>query len=151
VPRRPNPQRVKLHRSYSVDEAAKCLGVHKNTVRRWLKNGLPRIGGRGETLILGRELRAFLEEKRQRAKHPCSPGFMFCLKCRAPQIPAGQMIEYVRLRQASGNLKALCPECMTLMFRRIREADVHAFGAAMLRHAEAATAAINRSCSALPD
>jgi hypothetical protein len=46
-------QRVKLHRSYSVEQAAQGLNVHKNTARRWIKDGLPTVGGRGQTLILG--------------------------------------------------------------------------------------------------
>ena len=28
-------RRVKVHRSYTVEEAARTLGIHKNTVRRW--------------------------------------------------------------------------------------------------------------------
>jgi integrase len=43
----PNHRRVKLHRNYSVEEAAGCLNSHKNTVRRWIKEGLPTVGGRG--------------------------------------------------------------------------------------------------------
>ena len=29
---------MKLHRNYSVEEAARYVGVHKNTVRRWIKD-----------------------------------------------------------------------------------------------------------------
>jgi hypothetical protein len=32
---------------YTVEEAARCLAVHKNTVRRWIKAGPPTVGGRG--------------------------------------------------------------------------------------------------------
>jgi hypothetical protein len=70
---------------------------------------------------------------------------MFCLKCRAPKIPACNMTEYMPLTQASGNLKGLCPDCTTLMFRRIREADVPGFTAAMVRHAEETATAPNRA------
>ena len=141
MPRRSNPRRVKLHRSYSVDEAAKCLGVHKNTVRRWLKEGLPQIGGRGQTLILGRDSPGLpRREAADGQSSHCPLGFMFCLKCRAPNTPACQMIEYVPLTGASGNLKALCPDCPTLMFRRIRQTDLPTFKAAMLRHAQEASA-----------
>jgi hypothetical protein len=120
----PNQRLVKVHRTYNVGEAAARLDVHKNTVRRWLKEGLPKVGGRGETLILGSELRSFLEARRKAAKRPCPPGHLFCLKCRQPRRPAGDMGEYVPIKAASGNLKALCPECVAVMHRRIREADL---------------------------
>ncbi len=40
----PNHRLVKIHRSYTVEDAARCLAVHKNTVRRWIKAGLPTVG-----------------------------------------------------------------------------------------------------------
>ena len=64
----PNPRLIKIHRNYSVDEAARRLGVHKNTVRRWPKSGLERVEGKGLTIFRGPVLRAFLEERRQKAK-----------------------------------------------------------------------------------
>ena len=39
--KRLNPRRVKVHRNYTVEEVAKLFQVHKNTVRDWLKVGLP--------------------------------------------------------------------------------------------------------------
>ena len=35
--KRLNPRRVKIHRSYTVEEVAMLFRVHKNTVRAWLK------------------------------------------------------------------------------------------------------------------
>jgi hypothetical protein len=123
----PNPRRVKLHRNYSVEEATKCLKVHKHTVRNWIKHGLPIVGGRGQTLVLGPDLRAFLETRRSQAKRPCLPGYLFCLKCREPKPPAGGMVEYASITATSGNLKALCPACLTVMHRRIKETDLGHF------------------------
>ena len=120
---------MKLHRSYSVEEAADCLGMHKNTVRTWIRAGLPIVGGRGPTLILGSELRAFLEARRKRAKRPCPLGFLFCMKCRAARPPAAGMMDYVAFSARGGNLRALCPDCLSIMHRRIKEADLARFGA----------------------
>jgi predicted DNA-binding protein (UPF0251 family) len=39
----PNYRLVKIHRIYTVEDAARCLAVHKNTVRRWIKAGLPTV------------------------------------------------------------------------------------------------------------
>ena len=119
----PNHRLVKIHRSYTVGDAARSLAVHKNTVRRWIKAGLPTVGGRGKTLILGLQLRVFLEKRRKDAKRPCPPGHMYCLKCQAPRPPAAAMTEYIPITPTSGNLKALCPVCTGIMYRRIKETD----------------------------
>ena len=39
--RRHNDRRVKINRSYTIPEVAQLLGVHKHTVSRWIKAGLP--------------------------------------------------------------------------------------------------------------
>jgi Helix-turn-helix domain len=44
--RHPNPRLVKIHRSYTVEEVARILQKHKNTVRAWIKQGLRPIDGR---------------------------------------------------------------------------------------------------------
>ena len=44
---------IKLHRSYSVGEAAEALGVHKNTVANWLRQGLQPIDKVRQILIHG--------------------------------------------------------------------------------------------------
>ena len=38
--RHPNHRLVKIHRSYTVEEIAELFGIHKNTVRDWVKGGL---------------------------------------------------------------------------------------------------------------
>ena len=35
--RHPNPRLIKIHRSYTVEEIAAVLGVHRNTVRQWIR------------------------------------------------------------------------------------------------------------------
>lgn len=118
--RRINPRLIKIHRAYSADEAARTLGVHKNSVRGWIKKGLPVVDGGRPVLILGYELRAFLDRKRKAGKRPCPPGTIYCLKCREPRRPALGMVEYVPRNVPTGDLKALCETCGTVMFRRAR-------------------------------
>src|SRR5260221_14441531 len=93
--RHPNPRLVKVHRNYSVEEIARLFGLHKNTVRNWLKQGLPIIDDRRPILIIGRELSVFLKERRQKTKQACGPGRIFCIACRAPKVPAGKMAECI--------------------------------------------------------
>lgn len=128
----PNHRLVKIHRIYTVEDAARCLAAHKNTVRRWIKAGLPTVGGRGKTLILGSQLRLYLEDRRKAAKRPCPPGHFYCLKCRTPQPPAAAMTEYIAVTPTSGNLKALCPQCTGIMYRRIKKADQSRFSSELV-------------------
>jgi excisionase family DNA binding protein len=117
--RRPNPRLIKIHRSYAVEEIARVLGVHKNTVRKWLKEGLRTIDGRRPTLVHGLDLVEFLEERRRRAKRTCRPGEIYCVRCRLPKRPAANLADYLVITSTSGNLRGICPDCDSLMHRRV--------------------------------
>jgi hypothetical protein len=124
--RHPNPRRVKIHRNYSVQEVARLFGIHKNTVRGWLKRGLPAIDDRRPTLILGQELSRFLRERRQKEKQRCGPGRIFCVACREPKVPAGKMAECIPTPPSSGNLRGICPSCDRLIYRRVNLTKIDA-------------------------
>jgi hypothetical protein len=117
--RHPNPRLAKIHRNYTVGEVATLFGIHKNTVREWVKRGLPTNDGKRPMLILGRELVAFLTARRVKNKRTCQPGEMYCLRCRAPRVPAGEMVDYVPITATLGNLAAICETCETMMYRRV--------------------------------
>lgn len=118
--RRINPRLAKKHRAYAVQELAERLGVHKHTVRLWLKKGLPAIDGAKPTLIHGGEFQEWWGKQRKAAKRPCKPGQMYCFKCKERKAPAQGMVEYAATNAATGNLKALCETCGTVMCLRIR-------------------------------
>ena len=121
---RANPRLARLHYSYTVEEIARLFGVHRNTVRAWLKSGLCPVGPQRPILVLGRDLRIFLEKRRAGSKKPCTPGTMYCLKCKAPRPPALEMVEFLRLSAGAGNLTSLCAVCGTTMYRRCRYAAI---------------------------
>jgi len=116
--RRPNYKHVKIHRSYTVVEIARLFGTHKNTVRAWVKDGLPPCDSKRPTLILGRDLAAYLQARRTKNKRPCQPGEIYCVKCRAPKRPAGNMAEYQPITVSLGNLIGICPDCEKMIYRR---------------------------------
>jgi hypothetical protein len=116
--RRPNHRLVKIHRSYTVEEAARLFGTHKNTVRAWVKAGLPTCDSKRPMLILGRDLAAFVHARRMRNKRPCQPGEIYCVRCRAPKHPAGDLADYLPNTESLGNLVGICPECDGMIFRR---------------------------------
>jgi hypothetical protein len=119
--KRLNPRRVKIHRSYTVEEVARLFRVHKNTVRAWVKAGLPAIDGRRPLLILGRDLASFLFSQRQRKRQSCRSGQLYCLRCRAPKNPAVRMADYIPITSRLGNLRGLCPDCGRLMYRLVSQ------------------------------
>jgi hypothetical protein len=124
--RHPNPRLAKVHRNYSVDEIARLFGIHKNTVRNWLKQGLAAIDDVRPTLVLGRELSRFLQERRQKAKQSCGPGRIYCIACREPKVPAGNMADCTATSPSAGNLCGICPDCNRLIYRRVNLAKIDA-------------------------
>jgi excisionase family DNA binding protein len=110
---------IKMHRSYKVEEVARLLAVSKRTVRRWIKAGLAAITDQKPILILGEDLLAFLAARKQRSRR-CQPEECYCVKCRQPRRPAGGMAELIPLTIKTGNLRAICPDCGSLMHKRIR-------------------------------
>ena len=118
-------RKVKIHRSYTIDEAAQTIGAAKGTVRRWLDKGLPAIRERKPILILGADLADYMAG-RARPKRSCPPGTCYCVKCRDARQPAGMMAEFVPINATSGNLRAICPECGSLMHRRTSHAQLQA-------------------------
>jgi hypothetical protein len=117
--RHPNPRLAKIHRNYSVEDTARLFKVHKNTIRNWLKDGLEPIDDQRPTLVRGDELRRFLAHRRARAKQACGPGRIYCLPCRAPKVPAGNMTECLKTGDTTGALRGICPDCDRMIHRRV--------------------------------
>jgi hypothetical protein len=117
--KRLNARRVKIHRNYTVDEAARLFDVHKNTVRNWMKSGLAVIDERRPTLVLGLELAKFLEARRRETGQRCGPGQLYCIRCRTPKHPADRRADYVPITSGSGNLRGRCPDCQGTIYRLV--------------------------------
>ena len=124
--RRANPQRIKLHRSYSVAELEKRLGVHKNTVRLWQQAGLKPIDASRPVLFQGVVLKAFLAKRNASRKRPCPPGTIFCFRCREPRRPANGALDYMAATPLSGQLRAQCEACGAMMHQHVRRVDLAA-------------------------
>jgi len=114
-----NPYLAKIHWNYTVEEVAILLGFHKNTVRKWIKKGLPTIDNRRPTLILGSDLREFLLARRKKRKRHCPPGTIYCVRCKEPKIPMGKMVDYQKITETKVNLIGICPDCETVIHQFI--------------------------------
>ena len=117
--RHPNYRLVKIHRNYSVEEVAALFDIHKNTVRAWIKEGLPVTDDKRPMLILGHDLAAFIKARRSKNKHPCQPGEIYCVRCRQPKRPAADMADFEPVTGLVGSLIGICPDCETMMYRRV--------------------------------
>jgi hypothetical protein len=120
----PNPRRVKVHRPYTVDEAAQLFDCHRNTIRHWQKQGLEPVDGKRPIVFEGRTLAAFLEVRRGARRRRLRPGEIYCLPCREPREAAGDMAEYVPLTADRGNLRGICPTCGRLIHRAVGRAQL---------------------------
>ncbi|MBL6987055.1 MAG: helix-turn-helix domain-containing protein [Methylobacter sp.] len=109
--KRPNPNLAKIHRNYTVEEVANLFSVHKNTVRLWVKDGLATNDDKRPMLILGSDLKHYLQSKRKVNKRKCLPFEIYCVRCRLPQIPAENMVDYEPVNSSMGRLIGLCPCC----------------------------------------
>jgi hypothetical protein len=114
--RRFNYRRVKIHRSYTVAELATVIGAHKQTISRWIAAGLQTTDARRPLLIHGADFRAFMQA-REPIKQRCQPGEFYCLGCRAPRRPAGDMADYRPRTALRGSLSGICPTCGRMIYR----------------------------------
>lgn len=129
--RHQNPRLAKIHRSYKVDEVADLYQVDKNTVRNWIKKGLPTCDKKRPIMIHGSDLNAFHTANKVKNKRACQLHEIYCLRCRSPQTPAENMVEYQPINAKTGNLIAICPVCTTMMYRRVANSKIRLFQAEM--------------------
>jgi hypothetical protein len=115
---------IKQSCSYDPAEIAKLFGIHRNTVRHWLKDGLQPIDGQRPILVHGAVLKAFISERQQGRRQKCGPGEFYCFRCRAPRKAWGNVADVVPHTQKVAKLIALCCVCATPMHRTIRRADI---------------------------
>lgn len=115
----PNPNLAKIHRNYTVEEIASVFKIHKNTVRQWIKQGLPVLDNKRPILIHGSDLNLFLKLRRRKNKKPCKAGQIYCVRCREPRFPVDMKAKYQALSETQGNLIGVCPKCDIYIYRRV--------------------------------
>lgn len=127
MPKKPSPTRIKKHRIYSTWEAGEALGVHRQTIIRWVKDkGLIADQNGRFWLIKGSDFKLFLGNRRAEGKCKLAPHHMYCFGCKSPQIPDDRIADYEQQTQSSGMLTGLCPCCSSLMKKIVARADLEA-------------------------
>lgn len=110
-----NPNKSKIHRSYTVEEVALLYEVHKRTVRNWIIKGLAVCDDKRPILILGSDLKQFLQQQRKVNKRKCKPSELYCLKCREPSSPDQNTLEFIEETNTKGRVIAACSVCNSMM------------------------------------
>ncbi|MBL0320176.1 MAG: hypothetical protein IPP74_12945 [Alphaproteobacteria bacterium] len=108
---------IKYWYSYDLDEICQLYSdhrLHKQTVRRWIKEGLPTIDKHTPGLVYGSQLKKFLGKQNQMNK--CSTAYeqFYCFKCRDARNPYKKQVQ-LEFRNLSLQLKAVCRDCKSPM------------------------------------
>ena len=111
MPKRYKISRIKANRSYEIEEAALVLGVTPQTIRQWIKQGLPALTERRPFLILGWQLIEFLKMKRKKRARPLGPGEFYCTTCQKPRRPDKGIVEVAVSEDGRRTAKSRCEVC----------------------------------------
>ncbi len=109
--RRFSSRRVKTHRQYTYEEAGYAVGRSSQTVRGWRKEGLVVLDSQTPHLIVGAELKAFLDKRNNEAVLTLALDQFRCMRCGGATRAYGGMADYEAYTPARGVLKALCEVC----------------------------------------
>lgn len=109
---------VSKYQSYTIAEIAFALRKCRGTVERWIKAGLPVMAEKKPHLVHGADVIAF-HVARKAVKQKCRLSECYCFHCRKPREPAGGMADIQVGSGSTGNLHALCCECLGPMHKRV--------------------------------
>ncbi|MDE6481613.1 MAG: tyrosine-type recombinase/integrase [Alphaproteobacteria bacterium] len=117
--------RISTSLCYTIEDICRLFsdqGLCPNTVRNWIKQGLPVCCKGTPKLIHGAALAEFLKQKNASRKFKMRFDEMFCLHCRTKHVPLNHCIE---LEQDAACLKArgLCPRTSKTMNRNYKNSD----------------------------
>lgn len=108
-----NLRRIKRTWLYDVSEAAKTLGIHKNAVLRWMKEGLQVNRDKRPYLIRGDALIRFLSARQKSRKRKCAPAEFYCFKCRVPRKAYLNIVDIEVVSPGRFRMKGICEVCNT--------------------------------------
>lgn len=114
-----NIRKIREKSAYSPTEVGTLLGVDRRTVLRWVKEGLPLLDPKEkQRLIMGYDLKTFIEGKREKARVKLRPNEYYCLTCNKPVVakPHTEKVEKTGKKIGKENrdqeiLYAKCKEC----------------------------------------
>ena len=85
------------------------LQIHKNTVPNWLRQGLTAID-LSTTALFGARTSPLPDRPPGECKEVARFRHIYCLPCRAPKVPAGNMAECITLGETIRTLRGIRPD-----------------------------------------
>ena len=118
-------KRVRYWYAYDLDDICALfsdIGLHTQTVRKWIKNGLKTIGTGKPALVYGNDLIAYL--KKNNTANKCKTEFdkFFCMGCQDARYIFQNKITITQKSQFL-HIKAICRTCKKPMFKNYKLSD----------------------------
>ena len=117
--------RVRYWFAYDVDDICTVFsdfGLHPQTVRKWIKNGLKTIDGGKPALIYGNDLIVFLRARNTESKCVTEFDQLFCMSCKDARYVFQKKI-VVEHKDSLLKVSGLCKQCKTSMFQNYKLED----------------------------
>lgn len=115
-----NIRLIKHRESYTLKQISETLNVHPRTVQEWRKEGLKTISTEKPFLVMGYDLKEFLNKKLQSRKTKLEANQFYCTKCRRAVTSKNNEVHLASLNKTIGKqgfkaliIKGVCQECET--------------------------------------
>lgn len=96
---------------------AKLFDIDRNTVRKWVKDGLQPIDQSKPIVIHGSVLKVWLDKRQADRKRPCQDGEIYCPKHRKPKRLALGSFYLEPTNTLKLSAKGKCEDCGTTLTR----------------------------------
>jgi len=119
-------KRLKYWYAYSIDDICALyaeFGLHAQTVRKWIKDGLKTIDKGKPALIYGSDLIEFLKTQNSKNKCKTASDEMFCMKCKDSR-KLFQRKAAIEHKEKNLFVSGHCRECKTVMFKSYKMDDL---------------------------
>jgi hypothetical protein len=106
-----NPRLVEKISCYTVDDLAELFKMHRQSVFRWLDNGLKTIDDRRPYMMFGQDIIDWINLNRPTKPKQSDPTKVYCVKCRNHVVFDLEKSWTIKGRTANNFIQSRCPVC----------------------------------------